>query len=81
MVKMREWGWRKDKLVLSAQSQLKTRCKKCGCTRLILGNYKRLICKNCGSYVFKNDREEFKYRVKERLNKYEREERSGKNNA
>jgi hypothetical protein len=71
--------WRKDSAILKALTVSKTKCKACGCTRAIQGSYNRLICKNCGVYIFKNDREEFKYRVKERLIKYGREERS-KNN-
>jgi hypothetical protein len=80
MVKNITHTWRKDSAILTAITASKTKCKACGCTRSIQGAYNRLICKNCGVYIFKNDREEFKYRVKERLIKYEREERSKKNN-
>lgn len=66
--------------LMAARRSIRVRCKKCGWGRMFL-KHKRLICKNCGSYVFKNDREEFRYRVKERLNKYEREERNNKNNT
>jgi ribosomal protein S27E len=72
--------WEEIQKQLIARRQLRVRCKKCGWGRIFVGGYTRLICKNCGSYVFKNDKEEFKYRVKERLNKYGREERS-KNNT
>lgn len=46
-------------------SQLKTKCKRCGCTKLLSGRNKKLICHNCGHYIFLNDKEEFLYRLKE----------------
>lgn len=49
----------------SKMSELKTKCKKCGCVRLIDSKHDKLVCVNCGSYIFKNDKEEFKYRLKE----------------
>ena len=56
-----------DELYYSKVSELKTKCKKCGCTKLFTNGQMKLICHNCGNYIFKNDEEEFKYRVKEQL--------------
>ena len=41
------------------------KCKRCGWTNRIYFN--KRICKHCGYYVFKNEKEEFMYRLKERM--------------
>lgn len=51
--------------VARVYSQNKTKCKRCGCTRLLNDKYKKLVCNNCGNYIFLNDKEEFKYRLRE----------------
>ena len=45
--------------------KVKYRCKKCGRRVIIPYNIEKQLCTWCGSYVFKNDQEEFKYRIKE----------------
>lgn len=40
---------------------------KCGHTVVILPKETKTFCTYCGHYVFKNKKEEFKYRIKERL--------------
>ena len=74
-------GWEEIQKQIIARRQVRVRCKKCGWGRYFIGKNTRLVCKNCGSYIFKNDREEFKYRMKERIIKNEREERNSKNNT
>ena len=51
----------------SKMAELKTRCKRCGCVRLIGNNREKSVCVNCGNYIFKDDKEEFKYRLKESM--------------
>lgn len=64
--------WSKaDEIYYSRVSEIKTKCKKCGCTKLLTDRNKKLICHNCGYYIFKDEKEEFKYRLKEQLNKKE----------
>ena len=42
-------------------------CKNCGHTMNISNQREKRICNHCGQYVFKDDKEEFKYRL---LNSY-----------
>lgn len=44
------------------------KCKNCGHT--ILPGKDRGICTHCGYYVYKNDKIEFKYKLKNVLKKY-----------
>lgn len=46
--------------------KVKYRCK-CGHRVVIKYNETKKICSWCQNYVFKNDQEEFKYRMKERI--------------
>lgn len=49
--------------------KVKYTCKRCG-HRVVIGNSRtKSICDWCGHYVFKNEKDEFKYRVKERMKK------------
>ena len=43
------------------------KCKKCGYTNRVINKSGKIPCKNCGTYVFISDEEEFKYRIKEEL--------------
>lgn len=57
-----------DKVKYEEKKKLFDRkCKRCGYTNRILNKYKKIPCKNCGYYVFLNEKEEFKYRIKEIL--------------
>lgn len=42
---------------------------KCPCGHTVEVYHDKRICTNCGNYVFKNKDEEFKYRLKEKMNK------------
>lgn len=44
---------------------------KCGHSILITNRYGKVICNYCGRLVFRNKKEEFEYRLKERLLKDE----------
>lgn len=46
-------------------SEAKTKCKICGCTKLLTPKMPKAICHNCGNYIFLNKQEEFKHRLKE----------------
>lgn len=53
-------------------SEHKSKCKRCGCTKLLTPQVPKAICHNCGNYVFLNDQEEFRYRLKEAQEKGKR---------
>ena len=49
-----------------------TRCsQKCSCGHsvMITGKNSKTVCNWCGKYVFKNKKEEFEYRMREKLKK------------
>ena len=46
--------------------KVKYRCK-CGRRVVIPARVDKQICSWCGRYVFKNNQEEFKYRIKEKM--------------
>lgn len=71
--------WEADTKILSAQQKARTKCKRCGCTRSVRAADNKNICRNCGYYIFRSDKDEFIYRMKERINYDKRNERSSKN--
>lgn len=46
----------------------KVKCKECGHV-VVLIKQNKTLCTYCGKYIFKNKKEEFKYRMKEKLKK------------
>lgn len=54
-----------DRLV-EEESKLKHICK-CGHRVIITNQQSKVLCDWCGNYVFKNKKEEFKYRMKEKM--------------
>lgn len=42
---------------------------KCGCSNVFNFQTERQICRWCGNYVYKDNKTEFKYKIKEQLNK------------
>jgi len=59
----------RDKKLSAACHKVKYYCKNCGHSVIIINKVKKNLCDWCGHYVFKNDRDEFEYRLKEKLNK------------
>lgn len=55
--------------VVNAYNEIKYECKNCGHKQLILPHREKEICDICGRYVFKNNKDEFKFRFKEALKK------------
>ena len=47
--------------------KVKYKCSKCGHKEIIPKWVDKQICSWCGSYVFKDKKEEFKYRLKEKM--------------
>ena len=47
--------------------KVKYRCKKCGHKVVIPSWVNKQICDWCGVWVFKDEKEEFKYRMQEKL--------------
>lgn len=43
-------------------TEAKKKCKHCGHT-MLLGNSEKKICNNCGYYVYKNNKIEFKHKL------------------
>ena len=48
------------------ESQMKIKCKHCGHT-MLLGKADKLPCTYCGYYIFKDEKTEFQYRLKEKM--------------
>ena len=72
--------WEEDSKILSAMQKRRIKCKRCGCTRSVRGSDNKNVCRNCGYYIFRNDKEEFKYRLKERIN-YDKRKGNSENNT
>lgn len=54
------------------RAECKIKCKNCGHTILIPKRLKKRICSHCQRYVFLDDKEEFLYRLKEKINERKR---------
>ena len=48
-------------------NQDKYQCKRCGRKMIITERLDKIPCSWCGYYIFKNDKDEFAYRINERL--------------
>lgn len=59
----------KEYKILSDNLQSITYTCKCGHRVAIYHPDKKVICSYCGNYVFKSKKDEFEYRVKERMKK------------
>lgn len=59
---------KQHKIMSNNYAKVKYKCK-CGHKVIIPEWVDKQLCKYCGTYVFKNKKEEFKYRMKERLKK------------
>jgi hypothetical protein len=56
----------KDEILESELTKHKVKCK-CGHTLIIIGKTK-VICNHCGYYVYRDEREEFKDKMRSALN-------------
>jgi hypothetical protein len=72
--------WEEDSKVLSAQQKRRIKCKRCGCTRSVRGADNKNVCRNCGYYIFRTDKDEFIYRMRERIN-YDKRKGNSENNT
>lgn len=63
-------NWKKDNEEFQRQSdeyaKVKVQCK-CGHKTVIPFRVDKQICRWCGHYVFRDKKEEFKYRMKEKM--------------
>lgn len=53
-------------LMFAIITEAKKKCKHCGHT-MLLGNSEKKICNNCGYYVYRNSKLEFKDKMKQAL--------------
>ena len=52
-----------EKRITILNDTCKYTCSHCGTRSFILGRKDKIICRNCGRYIFKNKQDEFKYRL------------------
>lgn len=57
-----------DDALIEELSKHRIKCKNCGHV-VLLPKQSKTICTHCGYYVFRNEREEFKQRLMEKLGK------------
>jgi len=57
----RRYRYYEDKL-MNAFNKLRYQCKKCGHKSTIPTNSDKGVCYWCGRYIFRNEKDEFKYR-------------------
>lgn len=57
---------------LEFETKNKRICKNCKYTTLIPGYKKRILCKRCGHWVFRNDKDEFEFRKDEQKYEFKR---------
>lgn len=67
-----EWVMFKQEQIMATKMQKYRYYCKCGHSVVILPRDDKTFCNWCGSYVFKNKLDEFKYRTQEQLNKTKR---------
>lgn len=54
---------------MHTRQQHKYVCKHCGHKQLITSYMDKTLCDWCKNYIFKNEKDEFKFRMQERLKK------------
>lgn len=59
----------KFELMLKARERNKCKCENCGSVFKMFFKADKVICHNCGHFVFRNKKAKFKYRLNERLKK------------
>lgn len=58
---------KKDKIKAEVYNQNKFPCKHCGHKQLVPNFMKRNLCDWCGHWVFRNDKDEFEFRMQEQI--------------
>jgi len=53
----------KEKRVNDLFQENMYQCKKCGRKEIIRFDKGKKLCSHCGNYIFKNDKEEFKFKL------------------
>lgn len=61
--------FKKDQIKADCYQANKYVCKKCGHKQLVPKFMEKNLCDWCGTYVFREEKDEFKFRIKERLMK------------
>lgn len=61
--------YEEDTKYFSGIAKQKVACKKCGHIIIFHTRYTKLICTHCGHMVYKNDKEEFKDKMKKQMKK------------
>lgn len=64
--------YEEDSKIFESLSNATVKCKHCGHSKT-MPNAERTICNWCGYWIYKNDLIEFKYLLKERIKKNEKE--------
>ena len=64
--------------IMNERSENRILCK-CGHSVLIPPQLDKICCDHCGNYVFRNNIDEFKYRLKVESIKLKRKDRNGNN--
>ena len=59
---------KEDDILLNSLRDATVKCKKCG-RSVVIARKNKALCPDCGYYVFRDDKEEFKQRLMEKLGK------------
>jgi len=59
---------KEDDLLEKERANFKVKCKHCGHV-VVMVTVNRLICNHCGHYIYRNDAEEFKFNLMNKLGK------------
>lgn len=63
-----DYGNKINKKRSEVMREMSVYCKNCGHTVLV-ANKDRVLCTHCGYWVYKNDMIEFRYKLREQINK------------
>lgn len=58
--------WERYSRLFTSMSECSYKCT-CGKTVMMTNKVDKVVCTNCGKYVFKNKKDEFNFRMQERL--------------
>lgn len=66
MAKQMGKEWERYSRLFDSMTSCSYKCA-CGHTVLMTKRVDKIVCKNCGKYVFKSKKDEFDYRIKEKM--------------